>query len=160
MSICTDVGSFIESKTTVVQASNVGFTSEVSDYLVVRTGPGWVPSINAFHCRLSNFLLFQVVFSFVKLYCHRLLGRPLVSPLLHSLHWLPISDRIDYKIFSLTHSAICGTGPEYLSELVQTYTPSRPLRSSSDTRLLCIPPVRTKNLRTTILLLPGPYNMK
>ena len=67
-----------------------------------------------------------------------------VSPLLHSLHWLPISDRIDYKISSLTHSAICGTGPEYLSELVQIYTPSRPLRSSSDTRLLCIPSVRTK----------------
>ena len=40
MSICTDVGSFIESKTTVVQTSNVGFTSEVSDYLVVHTGPG------------------------------------------------------------------------------------------------------------------------
>ena len=49
-----------------------------------------------------------------------------VSPLLHSLHWLPISDRIDYKISSLTHSAICGTGPQYLSELVQIYTPSRP----------------------------------
>ena len=40
MSICTDVGSFIESKTTVVLTSNVGFTSEVSDYLVVHTGPG------------------------------------------------------------------------------------------------------------------------
>ena len=31
--------SFIESKTTVVQTSNVSFTSEVSDYLVVHTGP-------------------------------------------------------------------------------------------------------------------------
>ena len=41
MSICTDVGSFIESKTTVVQTSNVGFTSEVSDYLVMHTGPGF-----------------------------------------------------------------------------------------------------------------------
>ena len=40
MSTCADVGSFIESKTSVVQASNVGFTSEVSDYLVVHTGPG------------------------------------------------------------------------------------------------------------------------
>ena len=35
-----DVGNFIESKTSVVQTSNVGFTSEVSDYLVVHTGPG------------------------------------------------------------------------------------------------------------------------
>ena len=39
MSICTDAGSFVESKTTVVQTSNVGFTAKVSDYLVVHTGP-------------------------------------------------------------------------------------------------------------------------
>ena len=39
MSTCADVGSFIESKTSVVQASNVGFTFEVSDYLVLHTGP-------------------------------------------------------------------------------------------------------------------------
>ena len=39
MSTCADVGSFIESKMSVVQTLNVGFTSEVSDYLVVHTGP-------------------------------------------------------------------------------------------------------------------------
>ena len=40
MSTCADVGSVIESKMLVVQTSNVGITSEVSDYLVVHTGPG------------------------------------------------------------------------------------------------------------------------
>ena len=40
MSTCAVVRSFIESKTTEVQTSNVGFTSEVSDYFVVHTGPG------------------------------------------------------------------------------------------------------------------------
>ena len=40
MSTCAVVRSFIESKTTEVQTANVGFTSEVSDYLVVHTGPG------------------------------------------------------------------------------------------------------------------------
>ena len=39
MSTSVDVGSFIDSKTSVVQTSNVGFTSEVPDYLVVHTGP-------------------------------------------------------------------------------------------------------------------------
>ena len=39
MSTCANVGSFTESKTSVVQTSNVGFTSEVPDYLVVHTGP-------------------------------------------------------------------------------------------------------------------------
>ena len=40
MSTSADVGSFIESKTSVVQTSNVGLTSEVPDYLEVHTGPG------------------------------------------------------------------------------------------------------------------------
>ena len=40
MSTSADIGSFIESKTSVVQTSNVGFTPEVPDYLVVHTGLG------------------------------------------------------------------------------------------------------------------------
>ena len=51
MSTCAVVRSFIESKTTEVQTSNVGFTSEVSDYLVVHTGPGlfvgWLVNVPA-----------------------------------------------------------------------------------------------------------------
>ena len=45
MSTCADVGSVIESKMSVVQTSKVGFTSEVSDYLVVHTGPGLEPLV-------------------------------------------------------------------------------------------------------------------
>ena len=39
MSTSADVGSFIESKTSVVQTLSSDFTSEVSDYLEVHTGP-------------------------------------------------------------------------------------------------------------------------
>ena len=49
MSTCADVGSFIGSKTSVVQTSNVGFTSEVSDYLVVHTGHDSPQSIVSYH---------------------------------------------------------------------------------------------------------------
>ena len=42
MSTSADVGSFIGSKTSVAQASNVGFISEVSDYLVVHCLVGLV----------------------------------------------------------------------------------------------------------------------
>ena len=42
MSTCAVVRSFIESKCTEIQTLNVGFTSEVSDYLVVHTGSGHV----------------------------------------------------------------------------------------------------------------------
>ena len=66
VSICANVGSSIESKTSVVQTLNVGFTSEVSDYLVVHTGLGvyiWrmivdnVPSQKA-DCKFSCLLFF------------------------------------------------------------------------------------------------------
>ena len=49
MSTCAVVRSFIESKTTEVQTSSVGFTSEVSDYLVVHTGPGGAEEDSHFH---------------------------------------------------------------------------------------------------------------
>ena len=58
------------------------------------------------------------------------------SPLLKKLHWLPVSERIKYKVACTCFSIITGSAPSYLSELVSLYSPSRTLRSSSDTRLL------------------------
>ena len=55
------------------------------------------------------------------------------TPLLEKLHWLPILERIKYKVACMCFSAINGSGPAYLSELLHDYTPSRTLRSSSDT---------------------------
>ena len=60
------------------------------------------------------------------------------TPLLEKLHWLPISGRIKYKVVCTCFSAINGSGPPYLSELLLVYAPSRTLRSSSDTRMLKI----------------------
>ena len=63
---------------------------------------------------------------------------------LRTLHWLPIDVRIKYKLCSLCFGAITSTGPVYLSDLHKIYTPSRQLRSSTDSRILCIPSVNTK----------------
>ena len=54
------------------------------------------------------------------------------------LHWLPISERIKYKTACMCYNAITGSAPSYLFELVHLYSPSRSLRSSSDTRMLKI----------------------
>ena len=54
-----------------------------------------------------------------------------VSPLLRTLHWLPIQARIEYKLSTLCHSFFSDTAPVYLSDL-RVYSPSRQLRSSSD----------------------------
>ena len=60
------------------------------------------------------------------------------TPLLEKMHWLPISERIKYKVACVCFSAIIGSGPAYLSELLYVYTPSHTLRSASDTRMLKI----------------------
>ena len=48
------------------------------------------------------------------------------------LHWLPIKQRIDFKILLLAYEAINGEGPEYLSELVVPYITPYYLRSQDE----------------------------
>ena len=52
-----------------------------------------------------------------------------VKPLLHKLHWLPIEDRITFKILLLTYKSLNEKGPVYLRELFQLRDPPRTLRS-------------------------------
>ena len=66
------------------------------------------------------------------------------TPLLEKLHWLPISEHIKYKVACMCFSAINGSGPAYLSELLHVYTTSRTLRSSSDTHMLKIQQYKCK----------------
>ena len=53
------------------------------------------------------------------------------TPLLKSLHWLPVPQRIEYKINLLTYKALNNLAPKYLSNLLVPYNPSRSLRSST-----------------------------
>ena len=55
-----------------------------------------------------------------------------------TLHWLPIQARIEYKLSTLCHSFFSDTAPVYQSDLLYVYSPSRQLRSSSDSRTLLI----------------------
>ena len=54
-------------------------------------------------------------------------------------------------------SAISGFGPSYLSELLHVYTPSRTLRSSSDTRMLEIQQYKRKTHGFRAFSCFGPY---
>ena len=54
-----------------------------------------------------------------------------VTPCLIELHWLPVSYRIDYKIAVLTFKCLYGLAPEYLSDLIEEYQPTRQLRSAN-----------------------------
>ena len=64
-----------------------------------------------------------------------------ITPVLKSLHWLPIEQRIVFKILLLTFKSLQGLAPPYLRELLHPYVPVRNLRSS-DQNLLVVPPFR------------------
>ena len=65
-----------------------------------------------------------------------------ITPVLHSLHWLPVRYRPQYKILVNTYKAMNGTAPKYLQELVTPYQPLRTLRSETES-LVCVPKTRT-----------------
>ena len=79
-----------------------------------------------------------------------------ITPLFQYFHWLPIQQRIQYKINSLCYNCITGTAPSYLCDCLQLYTPSRTLRSASDTLNLQIPCTRLSTVGSRAFSVFGP----
>jgi hypothetical protein len=65
-----------------------------------------------------------------------------VTHILQQLHWLPVRQRIVYKILLHVYRAVNNLAPAYITELLQEHVPARSLRSSSD-KLLVVPRTRT-----------------
>ena len=66
-----------------------------------------------------------------------------VSHVRKKLHWLPIRERIHYKIAVITFNVLYGNGPQYLKELLKPLKSVRSLRSGNQ-KLLDIPKTRFK----------------
>ena len=60
-----------------------------------------------------------------------------VTSILIGLHWLPVEQRILFKVLLLTFKALHGKAPSYLKDLLLPYTPARTLRSASANMLVC-----------------------
>ena len=54
-----------------------------------------------------------------------------ITPVLMQLHWLPIEQRIVYKIILVTFKALNGLAPQYIADMISYCKPSRCLRSSN-----------------------------
>ena len=65
-----------------------------------------------------------------------------VTSLLKKLHWLPVSQRIMYKLLITTYRCIHGLAPSYLSRHIVSYVPTRSLRSQNLGRIVVPPPSR------------------
>jgi len=68
-----------------------------------------------------------------------------ITPILESLHWLPIQQRIKFKILLLTFRSLHGLAPSYLADLVLPYVPKQSLRSENQL-MLTIPKTYLKTL--------------
>jgi hypothetical protein len=69
-----------------------------------------------------------------------------ITPILQSLHWLKIQERIHYKVISITYNILHTPEPQYLARLI-TLQPQRSTRSSKYITLY--PPAITS--RRTVL---------
>ena len=54
-----------------------------------------------------------------------------ITPVLASLHWLPIKFPIDFKVLLITFKALNGLAPPYLKDLLHPYIPARTLHSQN-----------------------------
>ena len=53
-----------------------------------------------------------------------------ITPILASLHWLPVAFRVDFKVLLISFKAQRGLAPSYISELLSPYDPPCGLRSA------------------------------
>ena len=78
----------------------------------------------------------------------------------NELHWLPVRERIQYKLVMTTWRCITGCAPDYLQELchlLSEITGRRQLRSSVPCRyLLAIPQARTVTMKRRAFAYAGP----
>ena len=67
---------------------------------------------------------------------NRVRRRDDITPILRSLHWLPIKMRVTFKIYTCKYTILHGFAPDYLNCAIVRNAPTRALRSASDATLL------------------------
>ena len=77
-------------------------------------------------------------------------------PLLRILHWLPVQQRIEFKLIVFTYKAVHSDAPKYLLDLVWQYKPARTLRSANN-NLLTVVRTHVKAGITHLWLQQQPY---
>ena len=91
----------------------------------------------------STIRLQRVQNSLARVVCKSSKFKSDTNSLLKNLHWLPIPERIIYKIAVLTFKTRQFAKPSYLFDIISSYEPCRTLRSSGS-NLLTLPDIRSK----------------
>ena len=83
-----------------------------------------------------------------------------ITPMLQSLHWLPMRDRITYKLNCLCHKCLNDCAPAYVCDCLQHYTPSRTLRSAADSQMFKVPRTKLSSAGERAFTFSGPSAWK
>lgn len=59
-----------------------------------------------------------------------------ITPILASLHWLPVQFRVQFKVLLLVFKALNGQAPSYVTDLIHVHSTPRSLRSAGKALLL------------------------
>ncbi len=86
----------------------------------------------------------QLVQNSAARFLTRTKNRERITPVLVSLHWLPVEFRIEFKVLLMVFKALHGFSPKYIAELLIPYQNSRNLRSSNQ-MILHVPKTRLKS---------------
>lgn len=78
-----------------------------------------------------------------------------ITPILSSLHWLPVTYRIKFKVLSLVHKSVHGSAPLYLTELIHKHQAGRALRSNEQ-HLLSVPFTKSTLVQNCSFSVAGP----
>ena len=81
-----------------------------------------------------------------------------ISPLLTQLHWLPVQKRILYKLDTICYKCLNNAAPDYLTSLLNSYKPSRTLRSASDPLTLKTPRTKLNSYGPRAFSVSGPLS--
>src|SRR5215467_1237825 len=107
-----------------------------------------LPSCSIKRLQLVQNSLARAVVPSVRKYDH-------ISGVLQQLHWLPVEQRITFKLATFTFKTLNNKSPAYLSELLHPYRSSRNLRSNSQ-HLLTIPRINSTTGRRSFFY-AAPY---
>lgn len=78
-----------------------------------------------------------------------------ITPVLYELHWLPVEERITFKVLILVHKTLYGRAPAYLKDHIQPLVHQRDLRSG-EASLINVPFTRSTFVQDRAFCVAGP----
>ena len=119
--------------------------SKIRKYLTVEATKSLVHAVVMSRLDYCNSLLLDISDTHinklqrVQNYAARVISktprRDHITPVLKSLHWLPVKNRIVFKVLVLVYQSLHNLSPTYIQDFIVPYKPPRPLRSQNQNEI-------------------------